>query len=132
MVERIERELVLPASAREVWEVITASGWLADEVELELVPGGEARFRTDGEDRTGWVEEAVAPEGSEGAGRLVFWWSTGEEPAARVEVSLAPAGALSTRLRVLEERPLEILDAMGIPLPGRSEPSSGPLMVSLA
>lgn len=132
MLERIERELVLPASAREVWDVITASGWLADEVELDLVPGGEARFRTGGDTRTGWVEEAVTPDDRDGDGRLVFWWSSGEEPATRVAVALAADGPTSTRLRVLEERPLELLDAVGIPLPDGNESSRGPLMLSLA
>jgi uncharacterized protein YndB with AHSA1/START domain len=131
MVDRIERELVLPASPPEVWEVITDSGWLADEVEFELVPGGEARFSTAEDTREGWVEEAEAPDDARDTGRLVFWWSSGEEPATRVEVSLTPEVSASTRLRVLEERPLEVLDVIGIPLPGRSE-SSGPLMLSLA
>ena len=132
MIARIERELVLPAAPPEVWEVITAPGWLADEVELDLVPGGEAGFTSADDVRTGWVEEAEAPEGVRDSGRLVFWWSAGDEPATRVEVSLAPEGPASTRLRVLEERPLEVLDAIGIPLPGRSESSHGPLMLSLA
>lgn len=132
MVDRIERELVLPAAPAEVWEVVTGSGWLADEVELDLTPGGEARFVTGEAARTGWIEEAEAPDGHEGAGRLVFWWSTGEAPASRVEVSLGPEGADSTRVHVLEERPLEVLDLIGIRLPGRSEPSPGPLLLSLA
>jgi uncharacterized protein YndB with AHSA1/START domain len=132
MVDRIERELLLPAPPPEVWEVITAPGWLADEVEFDLVPGGEAGFTSGDDVRTGWVEEAEAPDGAEDNARLVFWWSTGEEPATRVEVLLAPEGLASTRLRVLEERPLEILDAIGIPLPGRSESNRGPLMLSLA
>lgn len=132
MVDRIERELVLPAAPEEVWDVITTSGWLADEVELELQPGGEARFSTGEEARAGWVEEVQAPQGPEDAGRLVFWWSADEEPATRVAVSLTPDGSDSTRLRVLEERPLEVLDVIGIPLPGPSQSSPGPLMLSLA
>jgi uncharacterized protein YndB with AHSA1/START domain len=132
MTERIERELVLPASAPEVWEVILAPGWLADEIELDLAPGGDAHFATDGDTRTGWIEEATAPEDAEGAGRLVFWWSSGEEPATRVEVALLPEGSASTRLRVVEERPLELLDLVGIPIAGDNESSHGPLMLSLA
>ena len=34
-------------------------GWLADEVEIDLRPGGDARFRTGDERRTGWVEEVA-------------------------------------------------------------------------
>lgn len=132
MDDRIERELVLPAPPPEVWAVIIASGWLADEVELELVPGGEARFTSESESRTGWVEEAEAPNGGKESGRLVFWWSSDQEPATRVAVALTPEGEASTRLRVLEERPLEVLDAIGIPLSGPNESSRGPLMLSLA
>ena len=44
MPDQIERELLLPAPPEQVWEVITGPGWLADEVALELFPGGEARF----------------------------------------------------------------------------------------
>src|ERR1039457_5642738 len=49
MTDRIERELVLPASPGDVWRALTdpdwLSQWLADEVTLELRPGGDARFR---------------------------------------------------------------------------------------
>ena len=44
MTDLIERELSLPASVADVWRAITdpqwLSGWLADDVELELLPGG--------------------------------------------------------------------------------------------
>jgi len=96
MVDRIERELLLPAAPEDVWEVVTGSGWLADEVELELLPGGEASFRSDGETKTGWVEEAA------------------------------------TRIRVVEARPLEVLDLTGIPLPGSGGAGCGPMMVATA
>ena len=67
--ERIERELLLPAPRQQVWEVVTGAGWLADEVELDLAPGGDALFRSRESVKTGWVEEASAP------ARLAFWWA---------------------------------------------------------
>src|SRR5438270_5562760 len=81
MNDQVERELLLPAPPQVVWEVITTPGFLADEVDFDLQPGGEARFDNG---RTGWVEEAIAPE------RLVFWWSFDGEPASRVELTLEP------------------------------------------
>jgi uncharacterized protein YndB with AHSA1/START domain len=122
MTDQIERELVLPAPPEQVWEVITGPGWLAEDVQLELVPGGEADFG----ERTGWVEEADPPE------RLVFWWGDDGEPATRVELTLEPEGDDRTRLRVVESRPLEVLDVTGIPLPRGGSSSYGPAMVAAA
>ena len=132
MLEQIERELVLPAPPHDVWNVVTGPGWLADEVELELVPGGEARFGTGTGTKAGWVEEASAPGEADAGGRLIFWWSVEGEPATRVELSLEPAGDSATRLRVIEGRPLDVLDVVGIPLPGTGGSSPGPAMLSLA
>ena len=53
-------------------------GWLADEVELELRPGGDASFRIGDEVRTGWVEEVRAPAGATPAG----WPSGGRTTAS--------------------------------------------------
>lgn len=121
MTDQIERELVLPAPPQQVWEVATAPGFLAEEVELELEPGGEARF----DDRSGWVEEAIPGE------RLVFWWSADGEPASRVELTLEPEAVGYTRLRVIEARPLEVLDVTGIPLPGSGGAQRGPTMLAV-
>jgi len=133
MVDRIERELLLPAPPEEVWEVVTGPGWLADEVALELFPGGDARFSSNGEPKSGWVEEVLAPGTTEGGGgRLAFWWGTDGDPATRVELTLKPDGDAATRLRVVEARPLELLDLVGIPLPGTSGPSYGPAMLMAA
>ncbi len=128
--ERIDRSLEIPALPDQVWEVITADGWLAERVELELVPGGDARFIDPASVRTGWVEEATAPdEGSEG--RLVFWWGPEGEPATRVEVVLEPLDG-QTRVRVAETRPLEALDLVGLPLPGEGGTTRGPAMLAVA
>jgi uncharacterized protein YndB with AHSA1/START domain len=133
MTDQIERELLLPAPPEQVWEVITSAGWLAEEVRLELVPGGEADF---GDGKTGWVEEAAPPE------RLVFWWGADGEPATRVELTLDREGdgqvhlgresKRRTRLRVVESRPLEVVDVTGIQLPGGGGTTRGPAMVAVA
>ncbi len=132
MTDQIERELLLPAPPEQVWGVVTASGFLAGEVELELFPGGEARFVDGDVERTGWVEEAVPPGADENA-RLTYWWSWDGEPASRVELTLEPEADGYTRLRVLEARPLEVLDVTGIPLPGTGGGApQGPSMLALA
>jgi uncharacterized protein YndB with AHSA1/START domain len=133
MVDHIERELVLPAPPEEVWHVVTGPGWLADEVRLDLTPGGEAYFRSADRERAGWVEEAVAPGDADQRGaRLIFWWSADGNPATRVELTLDPEDDDLTRVRVVESRPLEVLDVMGIPLPGSGGQSHEPTMLIAA
>ena len=134
MIDRIEREMELPASLERAWEAVTEpawlTSWLADEVELELTPGGSARFRLADRERTGWVEEVAAPDEG-GEARLVFWWSAGDAPASRVELTLTVAGEQTTIVRVVETRPLEILDLVGIPAPGAGGSASpGPMLVA--
>ena len=136
MTDLIERELELPASPAEVWQALTdpagLAAWLADEVALELWPGGDARFRIGDRVRTGWVEEVTAPPGDQGdggVGRLAFWWAEDLQPASRVELALT-ATERGTRLRVVETRPLEVLDLVGIPLPGHGRTSFGPALVA--
>jgi len=133
MTEQIERELLLPAPLEEVWEVVTAPGWLADEVRLDLFPGGDARFVSDGSAKDGWVEEVLAPDTADGGGaRLAFWWAEAGETATRVELTLDPEGDGQTRLRVVETRPLERLDVIGIPLPGSGGTTHGPALLAAA
>jgi uncharacterized protein YndB with AHSA1/START domain len=130
MSERVRRELLLPASVEDVWEAVTGDGWLADEVRLELRPGGEAYFGLASGAKTGWIEEVLVPErsGSDRA-RLAFWWACDGEPASRVELTLE-ARHEATRLRIVETRPLELLDLVGVPLPGISGPSFGPALLA--
>jgi uncharacterized protein YndB with AHSA1/START domain len=136
MTDLIERELALPAPAADVWRAITdpewLSGWLADDVELELSPGGDARFLIGEEVRTGWVEEVTAPpeDPDRGTGCLAFWWARDHEPASRVELVLTPISERETLLRVVETRPLEILDLVGIPLGGLGPTRYGPALVA--
>ncbi len=120
MTDRIERELELTSAAEDVWRAITGPdwlrAWLADEAELQLWPGGDARFVVEGEPRSGWVEEVRPPRDGRG-GRLVFWWQADEQAASRVSLELDRTEA-GTRLRVVEARPLEILDLVGTPMGG--------------
>jgi uncharacterized protein YndB with AHSA1/START domain len=130
MGERVERELLLPASVEDVWEAVTGHGWLAEEVKLDLVPGGEAEFRMADGIKTGWVEEAVVPcKAAPARARLAFWWASDGEPASRVELTIDEHHAV-TRLRIVETRPLELLDLVGVPLPGVSGPTFGPALVA--
>jgi hypothetical protein len=124
MSEKVERQLWLAASPLEVWEVITGAGWLADEVDLECSPGGDALFRSREWEKAGWVEEATPGE------RLAFWWSVDGEPATRVELTLSRGVPDGTLLRVVETRPLELLDLVGTPLPGIGGRTYGPALVA--
>lgn len=146
MTDQIERELELPAPPEEVWRALTDPRWLelwlADEVSLELRPGGDASFRIGDELRTGWVEEVRPPaagapgEGrvdggqAESGARLTFWWAVEPEPASRVQISLAPLPGGATRLWLVEARPLDVLDLVGLPLPGDGGNAYGPALLA--
>ncbi|MDQ2895162.1 MAG: SRPBCC domain-containing protein [Actinomycetota bacterium] len=135
MTEKIERRLNLPTGVKQAWQAVTEpewlARWLADEVELEPWPGGAARFRIGDSERTGWVEEICPPDPAAATpGRLAFWWSEDGEPAARVELTVSPLGESATTIRVVETRPLEILDLVGIPAPGIGGSSYGPTLVA--
>ncbi len=100
----VVRERTLDAEPADVWETLTdevlLAQWLADEVELDLREGGEARFELeDGETRHARIER-VDPEE-----RFTFSWWTGDgEPAQRVDFLLEPADGRRTRLVVVETR----------------------------
>jgi uncharacterized protein YndB with AHSA1/START domain len=123
MTDRIERELWLRATPEAVWDAVTGDGWLADRVRLDLRPGGDAEFESVDGIRTGWVEDVAAP------ARLAFWWASGDEPASRVELKLEEQDD-GTRLRIVETRPLEVLDLVGVPLPGVGGAKFGPALVA--
>jgi uncharacterized protein YndB with AHSA1/START domain len=91
----VKREVELEAPPDEVWRALTdedeLSEWFANDVELELEPGGVGIFRWDnGEERHAVVEE-VDPER-----RFVFTWDT-----SRVEIELEGT-SVGTRVTVIE------------------------------
>ena len=130
MSDQIEREVQVPAPVEDVWDAVIGGGWLADEVELDLRPGGDAAFRWIDSEKTGWVEDVRAPADG-GAGRLAFWWAAGDQPATRVEVTIAPDDAFGSWVRVVESRPLDRLDLVGTPLPGTGGVTTyGPALVA--
>ncbi|MDQ6731172.1 MAG: SRPBCC domain-containing protein [Actinomycetota bacterium] len=135
MTDKIERRLKLPTGVERAWQAVTEPAWLArwlaDEVELEPWPGGAARFRVGDSERTGWVEELCPPDPAAATpGRLAFWWSEDGEPASRVELTVSPLGESATTIRVVETRPLEILDLVGLPAPGAGGSRYGPTLVA--
>jgi uncharacterized protein YndB with AHSA1/START domain len=123
MTDRIERELVLDAPPEAVWDAITGPGWLAEEVHFDLRPGGEASFRSGESFKRGWVEEA------DERVRLAFWWESDGEPATRVELTIE-ACEEGSMLKVSETRPLDVLDLVGVPLPGAGGARFGPALVA--
>ena len=95
----IRREIVLPAPREDVWDALTDAerleDWFANDVELDLRPGGGASFRwSNGEERHATVTE-VEPER-----RLAFDW----EDEGTVEFTLDD-DADGTRLTVVESSP---------------------------
>lgn len=95
----IRREIVLPAPREEVWEALTDAerleDWFANDVDLDLRPGGGASFRwSNGEERSATVTE-VDPER-----RLAFEWDDDGE----VEFTLEDDGD-GTLLTVVETEP---------------------------
>jgi uncharacterized protein YndB with AHSA1/START domain len=102
VVERVEREVLLPAGADDVWEALTDAEllreWFGGDVNIAVRPGGPARFAGDDGVRHGLVEE-VDP-----GRRLAFrWWRAEESPgqATRVELDLEELDD-GTRLTVTE------------------------------
>jgi uncharacterized protein YndB with AHSA1/START domain len=98
----VRKEIVLPATRDEVWEALTNPGelehWFADDVDLDLRPGGVATFRwANGDSRQATVTELEPGE------RLAFEWD-GE---GEVEFTLAD-DAEGTRLTVIETSPASL------------------------
>jgi uncharacterized protein YndB with AHSA1/START domain len=95
----VRREVELEAAPEEVWRALVDPGlleeWLADEVEMEPIPGSPARFRSGGEEREGTVLRVEAEH------RLAFTWSRPGEAPSEVELTV-DAVADRTRLLVVE------------------------------
>jgi uncharacterized protein YndB with AHSA1/START domain len=101
----VRREIVLDAPPDEVWEALTdpreLEEWFANDVELEVRPGGEGVFRwDDGSERHAIVEEVDAER------TFSFWWWRGDEEASRVAIELDPVPE-GTRVVVTETPPAE-------------------------
>lgn len=96
----IRREVVFEAPPDEVWQALTRPErlreWFANEVELDVRPGGAGVFRWD----DGSLRHAVV-EDVEEERRLAFRWSDDDGAESRVELALedSPDG---TRLTVTE------------------------------
>ena len=95
----IRREIVLPNPREEVWEALTEperlEDWFANDVDLDLRPGGGASFRwSNGEERHATVTEVEPGE------KLAFEWDDDGE----VEFTLADEDE-GTRLVVTETEP---------------------------
>jgi uncharacterized protein YndB with AHSA1/START domain len=84
----VTRELVLPADPDEVWDAVTnperLEEWLANDVELDLAPGGDGVFRWE----TGEVRRAVVETVDEGRLLRMRWWDE-EAPAEATIVAIA-------------------------------------------
>lgn len=91
----VERETVVEASPEEVWEALTDDDrleeWLAPEVELDPVEGGEIAVRDGDDERVGTVETVEELE------RFAFTWSRPGEGESFVEFTIE---ALPGRTRV--------------------------------
>jgi uncharacterized protein YndB with AHSA1/START domain len=121
MDQTVERELTVPEGAEDVWRSLAEPDWLGEDAAIELREAGDVRVG----ERDGFVEEADAPR------RLVFWWSAPDEEATRVEIELDEVDG-GTRVRVIESRPLEILDGrdLAIEFGGRSSGGAGPVALA--
>ncbi len=95
----VERETFVEATPEEVWEALTDEDrleeWMAPEVELDPVEGGEIAVRDGDDQRTGTVETVEESE------RFAFTWSRPGEGDSFVEFTIEalPAG---TRVTVVE------------------------------
>src|SRR5918995_4192175 len=95
----VERETLVQATPEEVWEALTEEDrleeWLAPEVELDPVEGGEIAVRDADGERAGTVETIEEQE------RFAFTWSRPGEGESFVEFTIEalPGG---TRVTVVE------------------------------
>jgi uncharacterized protein YndB with AHSA1/START domain len=115
----LTREITLPATAEEVWRSLGEPAWLGEDASIELHPDGEVRAG----DRTGFVEEV------EEERRLVFWWAAPEEDSTRVELELEEEDGI-THVRVVESRPLAMLDLYGAEFVTAAPPPRQPEMLA--
>ena len=95
----VERETLVQATPEEVWEALTDEDrleeWMAPEVELNPIEGGEIAVRDGEDERLGTVETVERDE------RFAFTWSRPGEGESFVEFTLEPLPA-GTRVTVVE------------------------------
>ena len=121
MDELVERELIVPDGIDEVWSSLAEPEWLGEDASIDLRGAGDVRAG----DRTGFVEEVEAPH------RLAFWWGAPGEESTRVELELEDTDG-GTHIRVIESRPLAILDGrdLAIEFGGASGGAAGPVALA--
>lgn len=90
--DAVERQITLPASPTDVWELLTQPAelatWLGDEVDLEAVPGATGGVVERDGTRRSLVVDDVEP-----GQRLSWHWWPDDDPTAspsRVEITLQP------------------------------------------
>ena len=104
----VRREVVFPVSSDEVWDALTDPGrladWFANDVELELRPGGSGVFRWD--DGSVRVAEVDAVEVGE---RFAFRWrdEDGDGAETRVELVLTEVEG-GTQVTVREQATADV------------------------
>jgi uncharacterized protein YndB with AHSA1/START domain len=122
--ETVERQVTLPASPEEVWDLLTRpeelATWLGDDVVLDPTPGAAGRvLERDGQEHHLTVEEV------DEAARLSWrWWTPGDHgqqtDASRVVITLTPSPS-GTVLRVVEELPRPVATARASSAPRAEE-----------
>jgi uncharacterized protein YndB with AHSA1/START domain len=107
--ETVERQLTLPTSLDEAWDLVTRpedlAGWLGREVVLDPTPGAAGLVVDHDGTRRRLVVEQVDAVGEDGRRLAWRWWVDGDEQvASRVEVTLDRAldGTVLTVTEVLE------------------------------
>jgi uncharacterized protein YndB with AHSA1/START domain len=95
----VERETLVEATPDEVWEALTDEDrleeWLAPDVELDPVEGGEIAVRDGEDERTGVVETLEEDR------RFAFTWSRPGEGESFVEFTIEPLPG-GSRVTVVE------------------------------
>jgi uncharacterized protein YndB with AHSA1/START domain len=95
----VERETLVEATPEQVWAALTDEDrleeWMAPEVELDSIEGGEIAVRDGDDERLGTVETIEEKE------RFAFTWSRPGEGESFVEFTLEPLPA-GTRVTVVE------------------------------
>lgn len=102
--DEVERTIELPTNAAEAWRAVSEPEelevWFADEVRLDVRPGGRGRFGfVDDDDRDALVLE-VEP----GRALTFSWWPVGRSDRTIVTIVVEPRGDDASRVRVRETR----------------------------